>query len=92
MAVFHYPATLDEACALMAGAEEPMVYGGGTAVQILLKQRLLFASDLVDIGAVPGLDGLRQTATGVRAGALVTLRRMETDPLVRAFAPLAPEV
>jgi carbon-monoxide dehydrogenase medium subunit len=90
--VFHYPATLDEACALLAEAADPLVYGGGTAVQILLKQGVLFASDLVDIAAVPGLTELRETGAGLRVGALVTLRRMETDPLVRAVAPLAADV
>jgi carbon-monoxide dehydrogenase medium subunit len=89
---YHEPATLDEACELMAAADEPMVYGGGTAVQILLKQGVLFASDLVDIAGVPGLAELTETRTGLRVGPMVTLRRMETDPLVRRVAPLLSEV
>jgi carbon-monoxide dehydrogenase medium subunit len=89
---YHYPDRLDEACALLADGEDTMVYGGGTAIQILVKQGVLFASDLVDIGAVPGLDRITETKTGLRVGPLVTLRRMETDPLVRAVAPLAAQV
>jgi carbon-monoxide dehydrogenase medium subunit len=90
--VHHYPTTVAEACAALAGADSGLVYGGGTAVQIMLKHGTLAASDVIDIGSVPGLRDLRETATGLRVGALVTLRRMETDPLVRAVAPLAAEV
>jgi carbon-monoxide dehydrogenase medium subunit len=90
--VHHYPTTIAAACAALAAADAGLVYGGGTAVQIMLKHGTLAASDLIDLGTVPGLDVLRETATGLRVGALVTLRRMETDPLVRAVAPLAAEV
>jgi aerobic carbon-monoxide dehydrogenase medium subunit len=90
--VHHYPTTIAAACAALAGADAGLVYGGGTSVQIMLKHGTLAATDLIDLGTVPGLDVIRETATGLRVGALVTLRRMETDPLVRAVAPLAAEV
>ncbi len=89
---YHCPDTLDEVYELLASREEPMVYGGGTAVQILIKQGVLFATDLVDIAKVPGLADLTETGTGIRVGAMVTLRRMERDPLVRRIAPIAAEV
>ncbi|HZZ45911.1 MAG TPA: FAD binding domain-containing protein [Pseudonocardia sp.] len=86
------PASLAEACTLLAEGDQAMPYGGGTAVQILLKQGVLFASALVDLARVPGLDEISRTDEGLRVGAMVTLRRMETDPLVRAVAPLAARV
>jgi aerobic carbon-monoxide dehydrogenase medium subunit len=89
---YHYPETVDEACALLAAGEEPMVYGGGTAIQILLKQGVLFPSDLVDIAGIAGLADLVETPAGLRAGPMVPIRRMETDPLVRRMAPLAAQV
>jgi aerobic carbon-monoxide dehydrogenase medium subunit len=92
MPTYHYPSTLDEACATMAASDDAMVYGGGTAVQILLKQGVLFASDLVDIGGIGGLAEISRTSGGLRVGPLVTLRQMETSPLVREVAPLAAEV
>jgi carbon-monoxide dehydrogenase medium subunit len=88
----HRPGTLTEACRLLADLDQPMVYGGGTAVGILMKQGVLFASDLVDIVRVPGLDEVTETDAGLRVGSMVTLRRMETDPLVRRIAPLASRV
>jgi carbon-monoxide dehydrogenase medium subunit len=90
--VLHRPGTLAEACELLADLDQPLVYGGGTAIQILIKQGALFASDLVDIARVPGLDQVSETATGLRVGAMVTLRQMETDPLVWRRAPLAAQV
>ncbi|MEW2500346.1 FAD binding domain-containing protein [Amycolatopsis sp. NPDC047767] len=92
MTAYHYPTTLDETCALLDDGEDTMVYGGGTAVQILLKQGVLFATDLVDIGGVPGLAEITETSKGLRVGPLVTLRQMETSPIVRRVAPLAAEV
>lgn len=89
---YHYPETVDEACALLATRAEPLVYGGGTAIRILLKQGLLFPSDLVDIAGIAGLAELTETPAGLRAGPMVTIRRMETDPLVRRVAPLAARV
>jgi carbon-monoxide dehydrogenase medium subunit len=91
MAELLRPRTLDEACALMDSLEDPMVYGGGTAIQILIKQGVLFAEHLVDISLIPGLDVVEETSSGLRVGPLVSLRRMETGADVRSRAPLAAE-
>jgi len=85
----HQPTTLAEACELLDTLDEPMVYGGGTAIQILIKQGVLFAGNLVDLSRVPGLATIEETAEGLRVGPMTTLRRMETSDLVRRQAPLA---
>ncbi|MFE7276789.1 xanthine dehydrogenase family protein subunit M [Streptomyces phaeolivaceus] len=87
----HRPESLEEATSLLGELDDVMVYGGGTAIQILRKQGLLFTEDFVDIGRVPGLRDLTATADGLTVGALVPLRRVETDPQVRRLAPLAAE-
>jgi carbon-monoxide dehydrogenase medium subunit len=76
----------------MAGRDDAMVYGGGTAVQILEKQGVLFASHLVDLSRIPGLAGIEETADGVRIGPMTALRTVETSPVVRRVAPLAARV
>lgn len=83
------PESLEEAVTILEGDGEALVYGGGTALQILRKQGILFASALVDISRLPGLDELAETATGLRAGPMVSLRRMERDPLTTRHASLA---
>lgn len=85
----HRPTGLNEACRLMSELDSPLVYGGGTAIQILLKQDILFADDFVDLGRVPGLSGVDPAPGGLRIGTMASLRRMETDAAVRARAPLA---
>jgi len=92
MPVFHRPATLAEACDLLVRRDHAMVYGGGTAVQILAKQGVLFATDLVDISRVPDLSGIEETKDGLRVGPMTPLRAVERGPAVRRLAPLAAQV
>lgn len=83
------PETLEEALTILGRDGDSLVYGGGTALQILRKQGILYASALVDISRVPGLDDLKETTAGLRAGPMVSLRRMERHPLIVRHAPLA---
>jgi carbon-monoxide dehydrogenase medium subunit len=87
--VLHRPETVAEACALLAADPSAMAFGGGTAIQILRKQGILFVESFVDLSRIPGLRDIVRTASGLRAGPMVTIRRMETTALVRAVAPLA---
>lgn len=89
MHTLHRPETLDEACELLGELDDAQVYGGGTAIQILIKQGILFTEDLVDVSLVPGLTDVTVTEEAVTVGAMVCLRRLETDPHVRRVTPLA---
>jgi aerobic carbon-monoxide dehydrogenase medium subunit len=86
---FHRPETVAEACALLAADEGAIPYAGGTAIEVQRNQRTLSASALVDLSLLPGLDELSASEHGLRVGAMVPIRRMETDPLVARIAPLA---
>lgn len=87
--VLHRPETVDEACSLLAADPSAMAFGGGTAIQILRKQGILFAEAFVDLSRIPGLSDITGTSSGLRAGPMVTVRQMETTALVREVAPLA---
>lgn len=89
MATFHVPETLDEALGLLADLDDTMVYGGGTAIQILVKQGLLFTEHYVDISRVSGLREISVDDAGVTVGPMVMLRQMETDDRINATTPLA---
>ncbi len=53
---YHAPRTLQEAIALLQQhGEEAKVLSGGQSLLPLLKLRLGFSTQLVDIGRVPGL-------------------------------------
>jgi aerobic carbon-monoxide dehydrogenase medium subunit len=84
MAQLHRPGSLDEAVELLSSLDNPMVYGGGTAIQILIKQGILFADHFVDLATVPGLREVTADDRGVTVGPMVSIRRMET-----AAPPLA---
>jgi carbon-monoxide dehydrogenase medium subunit len=88
MTALHRPTSLEEALSLLDTLDSPMVYGGGTAIQILIKQGVLFAENLVDLGRVPGLDVVEETPEGFRAGPMVPIRTMERHPRLIDRAPL----
>lgn len=85
----HSAHSLEEACSLLDTLDDPLVYGGGTAIQILIKQGVLFAGSLVDVGGIPGLGAIEPSGSGIRVGAMASLRSMETGASIRELAPLA---
>jgi aerobic carbon-monoxide dehydrogenase medium subunit len=87
--VLRRPETVAEACELLAADEAARPYGGGTAIEIERHQGTLSAPVLVDLSRVPGLDRIDASQAGLRVGSMVTIRRIETDPLVARIAPLA---
>lgn len=64
------PATLEQALEALAGDPGAKVLAGGQSLVPLLSMRLAAPTKLVDINALPDLDGVRADADGVRIGAL----------------------
>ena len=85
------PRSLKEAVGLLQEhGEDARALGGGTTLVILMKQRALHYPYLVDLQSVAGLGDIKNEADGVRIGALVTHRRVETSPEIQhAFPSLA---
>jgi aerobic carbon-monoxide dehydrogenase medium subunit len=85
------PRSLPEAVALLKEyGDDARAIGGGTTLVILMKQRALHYPYLIDLQSIPGLDEFKSEADGLRIGALVTHRAVETSPLVQqAFPALA---
>jgi carbon-monoxide dehydrogenase medium subunit len=78
------PASLDEAVALLArynGAAN--LLAGGTDLLVEIKERLRGPDYVVNIKKIPGIDRFSFDArNGLRIGALVTTRTIETAPVV----------
>jgi carbon-monoxide dehydrogenase medium subunit len=87
------PASLKEAAALLLEhGEDALALAGGTALVLLLRQRLIAPHYLVDLGAIPGHRGIDWSeTTGARIGALATLRAVERSPVVQGALPLLAE-
>ena len=67
------------------------VISGGTALIIMMKQRLVRPSCLVSLRSVRGLNGIEIKDGGLNIGGLATHREVETSPLVRRRLPLLAE-
>ena len=97
-AAFGYsrPKTLDEALKQIGNGSK--VIAGGHSLLPLLKLRLAAVDKLVDIGAVPGLKGVRRLDDGRMAiGALTTYRELLESPaaeygLLRDALPMIGDV
>lgn len=91
---FNYlaPVTLDEALSLLARHKgKAKLIAGGTDFVPKLKRREIGAPEhVIDLKAVPGLDGIKYDANGLSLGALVTIGAVETSPIIgEKFSVLA---
>ena len=64
---------------------------GGTALVIMMKQRLVRPTCLVSLRSVRGLNGIELKDGGLRIGGLATHREVESSALVRRRLPLLAE-
>jgi aerobic carbon-monoxide dehydrogenase medium subunit len=79
--------TLDEALAALDA--DSKILAGGQSLVPMLNMRLVRPARLVDINAVPGLDGVRARPDGgLDIGALTRHSDLLTAPLVKERAPL----
>lgn len=72
------------------GTEAKLV-AGGTALIIMMKQRLVRPTCLISLRSVRGLNGIVLKDGGLRIGGLTTHREVEISPLVRRRLPLLAE-
>lgn len=86
---FRRPTSVREACALLtADPFASKVISGGTAVVLMMRQRLIAPEHLVSVGDIAALRGITGTGDDVlRIGAAVTLRELSAAPELRRSAP-----
>lgn len=81
------PTSLEEALAMLT-REDARVIGGGTALVVLLKNRLLTLKYLVSLRRIPDLAFIEPCGEGMRFGTNVRLRDIENSTLVEERLPL----
>ncbi|MGH3749778.1 MAG: FAD binding domain-containing protein [Micromonosporaceae bacterium] len=89
MVVYQEPGTLGEAAALARAHPDAMFLSGGTAVVLMLKQRLINPATLISLRGLTDVPGWRQitlTDTWLRIGAGVSLSAVAGSDLVRRSA------
>ncbi len=93
--VIHEPQTVEEASALLAEyGLEAALYAGGTELLVVMREGLATFPHLINVKKISGLDRIdrQDEGAGLRIGAGVTHRALETSPLVVAHAPLLARV
>jgi carbon-monoxide dehydrogenase medium subunit len=94
MTSFEYrtPKSLKEVHAtLQEFGPDAKLIAGGTALVIMMKQRLVRPSCLVSLRSVRGLNGIELKDGGMSIGGLATHREVETSSLLRRRLPMLTE-
>jgi CO/xanthine dehydrogenase FAD-binding subunit len=85
---YERPATIGDACGLLAADSNARVLAGGQTLIPMLAMRLARPSRLVDIARIPGLSGIRDDGDFVTIGAATRQVVAERDPIVARKVPL----
>ncbi len=86
---YHAPDTLEEAIGLLGQhGEEAKVLSGGQSLLPLLKLRLGFATHLVDIGRISGLEYIKEEDGYLKIGGATRETALERSDLVKAKYPI----
>lgn len=84
---YHRPGTLEEAAARLSEAPDGCVLAGGQTLLPSLKQRLASPSDVVDIGSIAELAGVRREDGAIVVGATTPHADVASSPEVREAIP-----
>jgi len=85
---YHAPATVDEACSMLASLEDAKVLAGGQSLIPLLNFRLARPLHLVDINRIAGLDRIYDRDGGVAVQALARQADVEDSQQAARICPL----
>jgi carbon-monoxide dehydrogenase medium subunit len=89
---FYEPESVEQALDVLAHfGEDARPIAGGTAVSILLRQRLIEPAALVSLTGISGLREIEVVGGVLRLGALVRHRDVELSPAVREEVPVLAE-
>ncbi|HEX5454006.1 MAG TPA: xanthine dehydrogenase family protein subunit M [Stellaceae bacterium] len=83
---YHRPTSLDDAAGRLSDVDATLVAGGMTLIPTL-KQRLAKPSQLIDLGALPQLKGIREEGDAVVIGAMTRHADVNRSDVVRRAVP-----
>lgn len=84
---YHRATSLDEAKSMLGQGDDPTLMAGGMTLIPTLKQRLAMPSDVIDLGGIADLVGIRVDGDTLIVGAMTTHDAVATSAEVRAFCP-----
>ena len=84
---YHRPTDIAAAARVLAEREDAKLLAGGMTLIPTLKQRLATPTDLVDLGRIAALKGVRREGNGLVIGAMTCHADVATSPVVREAIP-----
>lgn len=84
---YHKPSSVQDAVAALSDKEDPKIVAGGMTLLPTMKQRLASPSDLIDLGGLPELVGIREEGNSLVIGAMTTHAEVARNETVQARIP-----
>ncbi len=84
---YHRAASLNDAKAKFAAGDDATLMAGGMTLIPTLKQRLAMPSDVIDLGGIDGLAGIRVAGDTLVVGAMTKHDTVANSAEVKAFCP-----
>jgi len=84
---YHRPASVADAAALLASHEDAKLLAGGQTYLPTLKQRLAQPSDLIDLGGIAELKGIKEEGGGLTIGAMTRHGDVAHSDVVKRVIP-----
>ena len=84
---YHRPASVADAAALLGAHEDAKLMAGGQTFIPTLKQRLAQPSDVIDLGGIAELKGIKEEAGGVTIGAMTRHADVAGSDVVKRVIP-----
>lgn len=89
---YHRPKTLADAVNMLRGKDEARPMAGGMTLIPTLKQRLARPSDVVDLGGIRELTGIKVEGSNVVIGAMTRHAQVAASPDVKRLIPALAEL
>ena len=84
---FHRPASVADAAKALGSAGDGKIIAGGQTLLPTLRQRLAQPSDLIDLGAIAELKGIKAEGNGITIGAMTTHAEVAASAIVQGTIP-----
>lgn len=84
---YHRPSSVADAVKAVGGSSDAKILAGGQTLLPTLKQRLASPADLVDLGGIADLKGIKMEGDGVTIGAMTTHAEVAASAVVKGAIP-----
>src|SRR6185369_11542038 len=88
---YHSPTTVKEALGLMTKLEDAKILAGGHSLVPMMKLRLAQPKNVIDLGKVEGLTGIKEEKGVIAVGAMTTHWEIESSKVLKGKVPVVAE-